>query len=101
MEIEPIIINKAVREILDKMVRELPQYRWESLVNYSDGKGTTNIEVNIYRAGGSERLGRITYHLETGEVVDFKYRGYAGDAPESIVDLILDIVNMERQRVLG
>lgn len=101
MDIEPTIINKAVREILDKMVRELPHYRWESLCTYSDGKGTTIIELNIYRAGGSERLGRIAYHLETGEVVNLRYRDFKGDAPESIVDLILDVVNIERQRVAG
>lgn len=101
MEIEPTIINKAVREILDKMVHDLPHYRWERLCTYSDGKGMTIIELNIYRAGGSERLGRIAYHLETGEVVNYRYPGYSDVAPESIVDLILDVVNLERRRVAG
>ena len=98
MEIEPTIINKAVREILDKMVHELPQYRWESMVSYSDGKGTTIIELNIYRSGGSERLGRITYQLETGDVVNLRYKDLPSDAPESIVDLVLDVVNLEHRR---
>ena len=101
MEIEPTIINKAVREILDKMVRELPTYRWEGLCSFSDGKGTTIIELNIYRSGGSERLGRITYQLETGDVVNFRYRDLPEDAPDSIVDLILDVVNLEYRRAAG
>lgn len=99
MDIEPHIVNKAVREILDKLVEELPDYRWEGLCTSSNGPGETTIELNIYRNGGSERLGQISYHLESGDVLDYRYRGHLGDEQASIVDLVLDIVNLERDRV--
>lgn len=98
MDIEQPIINKAVKELLDKLVREHEGYRWESMCSFSDGKGTTYIEVNVYREKGSERLGRIAYHLETGQVLNFRYNGYGDKGPESIVDLLLDITNLERSR---
>jgi len=101
MSFPPNTINKAVREILNKLVHELPQYRWESMCTYSDGLGMTVIEINVYRGGGSERLGRIAYHLETGDVLNHRYRGYEDQAPESILDLILDVVNLEHRRAAG
>lgn len=100
MSVAPTTINKAVREILDQLVRDLPQYRWESMCIHSDGLGMTVIEINIYQAGGSERIGQIAYHLETGDILNHRYRGYEGNAPESILDLILDVVNLERSRVV-
>ena len=97
MDIDPPIINKAVKELLDKMVREIPGRRWESMVTFSDGKGTTVIELNVYRGGGQEKAGRIAYQLENGEVLEARYPGYDGAFPESILDLLLDVVNLEGQ----
>ncbi|MEM0996772.1 MAG: hypothetical protein AAGN35_06825 [Bacteroidota bacterium] len=97
MDIEPPIINKAVRELLEKMTREVSGRRWESMVTFSDGKGTTIIELNVYRGGGQERAGRIAYRLETGEVMEARYPGLGEELPESVVDLLLDAVNLEHQ----
>lgn len=97
---EPQLINKAVREILDKMTQDLPAYRWESLCTFSDGKGKTFIEINIYRGGGSDKLGRIAYQLETGQVLNHSYRDFGEESPESILDFILDVVNLEHKRAL-
>lgn len=100
MDMEPDLINKAVKEILDKMVLDLPAYRWESLCTYSDGKGMTIIEINIYRSGGSEKLGRIAYRLESGLVQNHSYRDFVDETPDSILDFILDVVNLEHKRAL-
>lgn len=96
MDMEPTIINKAVREILDQLVRDFPDYRWESLCTESDGRGQTIIEVNIYRGGGSRRIGQVTYHLESGDILNFRYRNQLTTEPTSVVDFVLDIVNMEK-----
>ena len=101
MEIHPNTINKAVREILNELVIELPRYRWESICTYSDGVGKTIIELNVYRNGGSERAGRIAYQLETGEVLNHSYQGMNGSSPTSILDFVLDIANLERRRNAG
>lgn len=80
---------------MDKMVLDIPGRRWESLVTWSDGKGVTVIEVNIYRRDGQEKAGRISYRLESGEVLSAHYPGFEGDFPETVVDLLLDVVNLE------
>lgn len=101
MDIDPNTINKAVREILNQLVQELPRYRWESICTYSDGAGKTIIELNVYRSGGSERLGRIAYQLETGDVLNHSYPGMNGSSPSSILDFVLDVANFERRRNAG
>jgi hypothetical protein len=89
--------NKVVKELLDKLVVDLPGYRWDSLCAFSDGQGTTMIELNIFRNGGQEVAGRIAYQLETGEVHRFHYRPIRDHAPETIVDFLLDVYNFEKQ----
>jgi hypothetical protein len=95
MEIDPNTSNKAVKELLDKLVQDVPGRRWESLVTFSDGKGVTVIELNIYRRDGQEKAGRISFRLESGEVLNAHYPGFEGDYPETVVDLLLDVVNLE------
>lgn len=98
MEIDPTTTNKAVKEILDQMISELPRYRWESICVNADVIGRTIIEVNVYSAGGSRMNGRLVYQLETGEVLDWKYQGLETAASESVIDIVLDIANLERRR---
>jgi hypothetical protein len=90
-------INKAVKELLDKMVTDLPGYRWDSMCAFSDGMGMTLIELNIFRREGQEAAGRIAYQLETGEVQRFHYTPIKADAPEMIVDFLLDVYNFEKR----
>jgi hypothetical protein len=94
---ETQLINKAVRELLDKLVTDLPGYRWDSFCTSSDGQGVTMIELNIFRKGGQEVAGRIAYRLETGEVQRFQYAPIRDHAPEMIVDFLLDVYNFEKQ----
>lgn len=96
MEIEQPQINRAIKELLDKMARELPGRRWESLVTLSDGQGMTIIEINIYRRDGQEHAGRLAYRLETGIVKNVHYPGLTGECPEDILDLVLDVINLEQ-----
>lgn len=95
--IESQYINKAVKELLNKLVQDLPGYRWDSLCSYSDGRGTTMIELNIFRRDGQESAGRIAYQLETGEVHRFHYTPIRDHAPETIVDFLLDVYNFEKR----
>ena len=90
-------INKAVKELLDKICNHLQGYRWDSLCGFSDGKGLTLIELNLFRKDGQEMAGRIAYQLETGLVLRFYYPAFTGNAPEDILDFLLDVLNLESQ----
>lgn len=93
---EMVFVNKAVKEVLDKICSELNGYRWDSLCAFSDGKGITLIELNLYRKDGQELAGRIVYQLESGEVLRFHYPAFSGHAPEEILDFLLDVFNLEQ-----
>ena len=90
-------INKAVKDLLDKLVGDLPGYRWDSACAYSDGRSMTMIELNIWRKDGQEAAGGIAYQLETGDVLHFRYPPMGREGPEQIVDFLLDLYNMERK----
>lgn len=91
------LINKAVKDLLDKLVIDVPGYRWDSLCSFSDGRGMTVIELNVWRKDGQETAGRIAYQLETGDVLNFHYPPIGKDAPEPVVDFLLDLYNLERR----
>ncbi len=94
---ESNFINKAVKDLLDKVCSDLPGYRWDSLCSYSNGRGLTLIELNLFRKDGQEMAGRIAYQLETGEVLRYHYPAFSGDAPTEILDFLLDVMNLESQ----
>jgi hypothetical protein len=94
---EMTLTNKAVKDLLDKLVRDLPGYRWDSMCAFSDGQGMTVIEVNVWRKDGQETAGRISYHLETGDVLRFHYPPIGQHAPEAVIDFLLDLYNLERK----
>jgi hypothetical protein len=89
-------INKFVKELLDKMVDELPGFRWDSLHTSEDAQGITMVELNLFRRDGQEVAGMIAYQLKTGEVYRLNYRPIQAEASEMIVDLLLDVYNLER-----
>lgn len=87
-------INATVRDLLNKLVDDYPHYRWESLCAYSDGREKTILEITIYSNHGNRQMGKITYQLETTEVLNVHYLGYHNAHPDSIIDLLLDIMNI-------
>lgn len=95
MELDRHATNVAVKRILDKLVESLPGYRWERICTYSDGMETTIVEVSIYRQGGSLLAARLSYHVESGRLMEFHYPSHNGPKPETVVDLLLDIFNQE------
>lgn len=94
---EAKMINRTVREMLNKLIQDRKGYLWESICTYSDGKGQTFLEINIYAEQGNVQMGRIAYHLETGNLLNFRYKGYSGSHPETIIDLLLDIFNLSKK----
>jgi hypothetical protein len=94
---ETQLINKAVKDLLDKLVHDLIGYRWDSLCAFSDGQSMTVIELNIWRKDGQESAGRISYQLETGDVLRYHYPPIGGNAPEPIIDFLLDLYNLEKR----
>lgn len=87
--------NVAVKRILDQLVETLPGYRWERICTFSDGMETTIVEVSVYREGGSLLAVRLSYHVESGRLLDFHYLAHKGPKPETVIDLLLDIYNQE------
>ena len=88
-------INRAVKDLLDKLVADLPGYRWDSLCTSAKEPSLTVIELNIWRKNGQESAGRIAYQLETGLVLHFHYPPIGNNVPEPVLDFLLDLYNFE------
>ena len=93
---KPTETNRIVIDLLNVLIGHNPDYRWKLKCAYSDGKGKTIMEVSVYSGENQYRHGRIAYVAESGNVLNFTYRGYEGIRPESIIDLMLDINNLEK-----
>jgi hypothetical protein len=98
VELNATETGRAIKAILDGITAELPGYRWESLCAYADGKGMTVLEISLYRKNGSELVVSVGYHVETGQMLHHRYPGYQGQAPDTLIDLLLDAINLERVR---
>jgi|GEM_PF-2341834 hypothetical protein len=101
MDFDRHTTNLAVKRILDALIQELPGYRWERICSFSDGQGHTVVEVSLYRKGGSLLAARLSYHVESGRLLDYHYPAHEGVPPENVVDLLLDIHNTEKAKNSG
>lgn len=93
---KPTETNRIVIDLLNVLIGENRDYKWKLKCSYSDGKGKTIMEASIYSGENQHRHGRIAYVAETGNVLNFTYRGYQDRKPESVIDLMLDINNLEK-----
>ena len=87
--------NRTIKNILDRLIEYKPGYRWDAHCTYADGNGTTILEILIFSKLGQAIQGRISYKVESGDVNNFYYKGLQDEKPESVIDLLLDILHVE------
>ncbi len=91
-------IDKTIKDLLKKLVKDQPKITWKIRGTYANGKEPGVIELSIYKKPEMIKKGTIAYNPETGEVKNFFYKDVEGLKPDSIVDLLLDIINLENQK---
>ncbi len=86
--------NKAVvRSMLNKLVEMGDQVTWKINNTYTDGIDKTILEIRIYESG--QQSGRIAFQLETGQVINYRYKKLVKRIPIHITDMLLDVISYE------
>ena len=86
--------NKAVvRSMLNKLVETGNQITWKINNTYTDGIDKTILEIRIYESG--QQSGRIAFQLETGQVINYRYKKLVKHIPIHISDILLDVISHE------
>lgn len=87
--------TRTITGILDKLIEYNPEYKWDAHCTYADGDGVTILQILIFSKLGRSVNGKISYQVETGAVTEYYYKGMYDEKPESITDLLLDILSFE------
>lgn len=86
--------NKAVvRSMLNKLVDLGEGVTWKINNTYTDGIDKTILEIRIYENG--QQSGRIAFQLETGQVINYRYKSLEKRLPIHITDMLLDVISHE------
>lgn len=86
--------NKAVvRNMLNKLVEMGESVTWKINNTYTDGIDKTILEIRIYESG--QQSGRIAFQLETGQVINYRYKTLEKRLPIHITDMLLDVISHE------
>lgn len=95
---EQFNIDKTIKDLLKKLVHDHPDITWKIKGGYADGMKGGTIELSIYQKPEMTKKGTVAYQPESGKIVNFFYKDADGLRPDSIVDLLLDIINLESRR---
>lgn len=86
----------TIINLLNKLANEQPiSWRMKSL--YMNGQEKSVLEILIFTLPEQRRKGQITFQADSGKILKVKYRGFSNSLAENIVDLLLDVINFEKQ----
>lgn len=92
--------DKTIKNLLKKLVEENDDLTWKMRVTYSSGGASNLIELSFYTKPNLSRHGTIAFDTSNGIVSNFFYRNMTKEnkEPENIIDLLLDIINLEKEK---
>lgn len=85
--------RNTIIDLLNKLASENEQLSWQITCLYSDGKGITFNQIKLKELGKQTIIGTISYQVETNQVHYCKYKNFDKTQSESVIDLLLDIIN--------
>lgn len=89
----------AVTQLLNKLTDAQDNVFWSIRNCYSNGREQTILEVAIYEDACRKVKGLIAFSTETGQTVNISYPGYKKCGNEDIIDILLDLINLERSKM--
>jgi hypothetical protein len=94
---EKVIKREAVSDLLHLLSAQHKQIGWEKRCLYTNGLDNHVLEIKFYQQPNNHQIGRIAYNDFNGLVLQMKYRGDFVRRPGHIVDILLDVINMEKR----
>lgn len=86
----------TILNLLNKFSNDHKNISWTIKCEYSDGIGTTNNQIKIIAQPGNRTIGIFTYNVETGIVSFYMYKKLKKTNSENIVDMLLDMMNYQK-----
>lgn len=87
--------KETVRSLLNKLVEIGNNVTWRINNSYSNGIDQTILEIQIFE--NRLQTGRIAFQLESGQVINYRYKEMEKRIPVQIVDMLLDVIGYELQ----
>lgn len=89
----------AITQLLNKLTDAQDNIFWSIRSCYSNGQEQTILEVAICEHACRKIRGLIAFSTETGQTVNIRYPGYKKWGNENIIDILLDLINLERSKM--
>ena len=86
----------VVLDLLKKLSKDYLDLTWKINCVYVNGRDQAVYEIIVYQLPNQDTLGRITFNMTTGAVINCYYQGMGKVKEESIIDLLLDVILLEQ-----
>ena len=86
----------TIIDLLNKLSNDYRYLTWKINCNNVNGLGKTILEILIYEFPHELLKRKIAFQLESGKVLNHNIKELRGST-DSIVDLLLDLINLERK----
>jgi hypothetical protein len=88
--------QKMIAGLLTKLAAENSQISWRTKCCFTDGEGRSFHEIRLtWMKEKKEKV--ITYQMETGQILTYGCKGLDLKDCDTIVDVLLDIINEQKQ----
>lgn len=91
----------TILNLLNKFSNDHENISWKMECSYSDGIGTTYNQIKIMAQPDNRNIGIFTYRVETGMVLFCNYKKLKKTNSESIVDMLLDMMNYSKGLIIN
>jgi hypothetical protein len=89
----------VINEIMDTISEKFPELKWKKHCLYTNGIDQHVMEIRFYCEPEHKVVGRVVYDAYNGKVIRMHYRRENSHNCGNIVDSLLDIFNIETERV--
>lgn len=90
----------TILNLLNKFSNDHKDVSWRMKCVYSDGIGTTINQIKIIAQLGNRNIAIFTFRVETGKVLFCMYKKLKKTRSESIVDILLDMMNYSKGQII-
>ena len=87
----------TIINLLNKLAVE-QKLTWRIKSVYANGEDKNLLEILIMTMPDQRHRGKITFQADSGQVQKLQYKGFSNSIAVNIVDMLLDVINFEKQR---
>ncbi|WP_027000443.1 hypothetical protein [Eisenibacter elegans] len=86
-------ISITILNLLVKLCAEQPRLRWQIKGEFEESHGCMVYNILFYEYQSNKLKGQISFYPHNEQVISFRFAEYQGIKPETLIDLLLDLIN--------